>query len=194
MELSFKYSFILYKSFFVIFFCSCTYKPFDKSKYLINPSFKSIIGGYSKGDSIIFINKVNEQQAFLITNIDSFLHDKKGPFINAKLSNSIQLHYKQVYPKQETNDSRFFLITTYPEDQITKFSIFFKNSYSAKTNDLGIPLKDLHDPSLKYFEGAYLMKNENIDSSSSSIVNLFIRENKGLVGFQQKDSTVWILK
>lgn len=178
-----------------ISFSNCTSAPYDKSRYLPNKLFRNIVSPYHKGDTISFVNFHNQYQTFVITRIDSALNNKKGVFINTRLNNTISLYYRQVFPLQENDDTKFITITTYPDDLSSSISFFFKNCHSVRANTLGEVLKGITNPELTFLNDSYLVNNENLDIvNPNSVIELFIKENIGIIGYKQNDSTIWKLK
>ena len=141
-----------------------------------------------------FINRYNQYQIFVITRIESETVDKEGYFLNQRLKKSIALYYRQLFPIEETSDSRFILLTTYPDDQSSNISFSFRNIHSVKSNAFGVPMSRMNDSGLEFSNGAYLIKNAISDTISNSISELYVKENVGVIGYKDNDSTIWRLK
>lgn len=190
-----------------LIYSSCTWKPFPNEKYEIGEDYRNLIAPYSLGDTLIFKGSQNIIDSFVISGIDSSIHDKKGYLFDIPNSKSISISYRQIpidkwkYKWLEgkgdgkehlhTEDGTFLTIVKFPQRDSTEYYYNFKEFRCSK-NEIPKLNKDTIEINGLKITNYYKIENCAVSSlDENSIKVCFSTITKGLVAFKTYNDITW---
>lgn len=186
-----------------ILFTSCG-QTVPAEKFIFDSKFDSLYKAVSYRDTMFFENGQNRIDTFVLTKIDSSLVNKIDCFMCPRAAKSVFRKYKQypinywadsIYENQSTDKEKVIgrevslvSMTKFPDVNITRVYISFKNFHSSIEGSLGQPSNDSLKINGLYFTNYYILNS----TAQSLIVNdedveiVFVTLKDGIIAYKEK--------
>jgi hypothetical protein len=163
---------------------------------VIGSFYRNLIKVYNVGDTLAFQDNKGNLSSFLITRIDSTLHNKRGHFINGREYKDISIHSRQIFKNVRTEiqeEEVMILVTKYPDNDSTFFSLRLKSFYGRESNTIFKLNKDTISANNIKFTDYYSFQpydDENI-TDKNFIATIYMTDKKGIIAYRNINGKWW---
>lgn len=160
----------------------------------IDEPFKTLFYSLSINDTLRFRNETGRLRMFIITEVDSVIHNSKGGFINSEPYKLLQIKFSQqqvgVHFPDTTNE---VFVNKYPRTGITSLHIDIGNYWYSVDDSLPAPAKegftDTSDPVYKLVTDV-----PDMLKYADDIKDLYVSVRKGFIAFETLAGEKWLLQ
>jgi len=179
---------------FGIFLASCYWRRYPAEKYIIPQKYRQVISSYEAGDTLKFQDSNGNFSTFLITKIDSTLHDKRGYFINAREYKDITIAVHELANARRGYEDYYLLILNkYPDKDSATFDLNLKDFYGIDTTYPFALSKDTVTANNLRFTHYYFFRSRNYSEQKdpNSVTQIYMTDLDGIVAYRCLNGDWW---
>ena len=173
---------------------SCYWREYPPEKYIIPQKYRLLISSFKTGDTLKFQNDSKNFSTYLIKQIDSTLHDKRGHLINAREYKDISITCHELVNARSGFED-YFMITIVKDPTIdsTGFDLRLKNFYGIDTTYPFILNKDTVAANDIRFSDYYFFKARNYSEQKDpdSVVEIYMTNQDGIIAYRCLNGAWW---
>ena len=179
---------------FLMCLISCQWRKYPSEKYIIPQKYRDLISSFRAGDTLRFQDDKGNFSTYLVKQIDSTLHDKRGYFINAKEYKEISITcHELANARLGFEDYYMIIIAKYTEADSLVFHLRLKNFYGIDTT-IPFALKgDTVKANNLRFTDYYFFRAKNYSQQKdpNSVAQIYMTNQDGIVAYKCVNGVWW---
>ena len=179
---------------FVICLTACGWREYPSEKYIISQMYRDMISSFREGDTLKFQDDAGNLSLYLIRQIDSTLHDKRGYFINAKEYEDISIEcHELTNTRPGHQDYHLIILHKDPEIDSTRFHLRLRDFYSI---DRTLPIvlqKDTVIANNISITNYYFFRSYNYTEQKdpTSVTRIYMTNQDGIIAYRCLSGKWW---
>ena len=173
---------------------SCSWREYPAEKYIISPKYRNLISSFKTGDTLKFQDDQGDLSLYLIPEIDSTLHDKRGHFINAKEYKDISIECHELTNTRPGYEN-YILILLHkdPQSDTTRFHLQLRDFYSMDRTMPIVLQKDTVIANNISITNYYSFRSYNHaeQKDPNSVTAIYMTNQDGIIAYRCLNGKWW---